>query len=54
MMTLDSDFKNMASAFLDGVLARTPPTATPEERLFMDYLRRCDDAGLFEQAAESD
>jgi len=53
MTTLDTDFKSMASAFLDGILARKPPAATPEERLFLDYLRENEDR-LFEQTSESD
>lgn len=52
MTTLDADFKSMASAFVDGILARTPPAATPEERLFLDYLRENEDR-LFEQTAEA-
>lgn len=52
MMTLDSDFKRMAAAFINGILARKPPAATPEERLFLDYLRKCDNEGLFDQTSE--
>ena len=53
MMTLDSDFKRMASAFLNGILARNPPEVTPEERIFMDYIWKCDNAGLFEEEAKA-
>jgi len=49
----DSEFKDLARVFLDGILARKPPAATPEERLFLDYLRKNEDR-LFDQTPESD
>ena len=51
MSPTDPAFKNLARVFLDGILARTPPMVTPEERLFLDYLRKCDE-GLFDKTSE--
>ena len=48
----DSEFKDMARDFINGILARKPPMATPEERLFLDYLRENEDR-LFEQTSET-
>ena len=51
MNPTDPAFKNLARVFLDGILARTPPMVTPEERLFLDYLRKCDNEGHFDQTS---
>lgn len=47
----DTDFKNMAADFINGILARKPPAATPEERLFLDYLRKLDEDHFFDQTS---
>jgi hypothetical protein len=49
----DAAFKNLVHVFVNGILARKPPAATAEERIFLNYLRKCDDEGLFEQTNET-
>jgi len=48
----DTAFKNLGRVFINGILSRKPPVATPEERLFLDYLRKNEDR-LFDQKAET-
>ena len=48
----DTAFKNLAHVFLNGILSRKPPVVTPEERLFLDYLRKNEDR-LFDQTSET-
>ena len=45
----DTAFKNLARVFINGIFARKPPVVTPEERLFLDFLGRCNEDGCFEQ-----
>jgi hypothetical protein len=48
----DSEFRDLARGFINGIHARKPSAATPEESLFLDYLRKNEDR-LFEQTSET-